>query len=67
MVSTEFTTTAQIEQTSATASQRKQRVAAALVALTLGGAILFAAGFAEIPALHNAAHDGRHAFAFPCH
>ena len=28
---------------------------------------MVAAGFAEMPQLHNAAHDGRHSAAFPCH
>lgn len=38
-----------------------------LAALILGGAILFAVGFAPMSAAHNAAHDTRHALAFPCH
>jgi cobalt transporter subunit CbtB len=29
--------------------------------------MLYGVGFAGPQALHNAAHDGRHAFAFPCH
>ncbi len=33
----------------------------------LGCTIVFAMGFAETPALHNAAHDGRHSAGFPCH
>jgi cobalt transporter subunit CbtB len=28
---------------------------------------LLGAGFAPIEVVHNAAHDTRHAFAFPCH
>ncbi len=53
------------------------RVRAALVAAFLGTFILLAAflgtfillgtGFAQPQALHNAAHDARHANAFPCH
>jgi cobalt transporter subunit CbtB len=39
----------------------------ALFAAVLGMALLFAAGFAETPALHNAAHDARHSAGFPCH
>lgn len=38
----------------------------ALVFVT-GLALLFAAGFAQASVLHDAAHDGRHAMAFPCH
>ena len=44
-----------------------QRVAAALVAFVLGVSILWLSGFAPISAVHNAAHDGRHVAAFPCH
>jgi cobalt transporter subunit CbtB len=34
-------------------------------ALILGVAMLFAVGFMDVA--HNAAHDTRHAIAFPCH
>jgi cobalt transporter subunit CbtB len=40
---------------------------AALVAALLGLFILYGVGFANPATLHNAAHDTRHAFAFPCH
>ncbi|VAW10047.1 hypothetical protein MNBD_ALPHA09-1505 [hydrothermal vent metagenome] len=40
-----------------------QAVAAGL----LGLFILWGTGFAQPDALHNAAHDTRHAFALPCH
>ena len=39
----------------------------ALVVTLLGAFLVFGAGFAPISAVHNAAHDSRHAFAFPCH
>ncbi|HKF71886.1 MAG TPA: CbtB-domain containing protein [Stellaceae bacterium] len=42
-------------------------VASALVATLLGAFLVLGAGFAPIAAVHNAAHDARHAFAFPCH
>jgi cobalt transporter subunit CbtB len=32
-----------------------------------GIALLFASGYAQATALHDAAHDQRHAMAFPCH
>ncbi len=38
----------------------------AFVAL-LGAAVLFVAGHAQSAALHDAAHDMRHATGFPCH
>lgn len=34
-------------------------------ALILGAAMLFAVGFMDVA--HSAAHDTRHAIAFPCH
>ena len=37
------------------------------VAIALGMIVLFGAGFAGPEVLHNAAHDVRHGFAFPCH
>ena len=40
---------------------------AALVAALLGLFMLYGVGFANPATLHNAAHDTRHAFAFPCH
>lgn len=34
----------------------------------LGGlTLLFASGYAQASVLHDAAHDQRHAMAFPCH
>lgn len=33
----------------------------------MGLALVFVAGFAQPELLHNATHDARHAFAFPCH
>jgi len=39
----------------------------AITAAFFGLFILWGAGFAQPGALHNAAHDTRHAFAFPCH
>lgn len=49
----------------ATAATRRKFTAALLAALGL--VIVFAAGFAPSEAVHNAAHDSRHSFAFPCH
>lgn len=49
------------------AAEPSQRAAAAAVALALGVFLLFGVGFAQPQVLHNAAHDARHAFTFPCH
>jgi cobalt transporter subunit CbtB len=43
------------------------RLAACAAALILGVALVFLVGFAQPSVLHNAAHDSRHALAFPCH
>lgn len=51
----------------ATAGIRSATLASALVATVLGAFLILGAGFAPISAVHNAAHDSRHAFAFPCH
>ena len=39
----------------------------ALMAILFGAFIVFGVGFAGPTTIHNAAHDVRHAFAFPCH
>ena len=49
------------------AADLQTRVTIALVAGLLGAFILLGAGFLQADVLHNAAHDARHAFAFPCH
>jgi cobalt transporter subunit CbtB len=36
-------------------------------AMLLGAVIVFATGFSHSSMAHNAAHDMRHANAFPCH
>ena len=39
----------------------------AVMAAVLGLFMLWGVGFSPISAVHNAAHDVRHAAAFPCH
>jgi len=36
-------------------------------AMAVGVVLLFVVGFAPMDVAHNAAHDARHSFAFPCH
>ena len=43
-----------------------RKLTTALLA-ALGLVIVFASGFAPSETVHNAAHDSRHSFAFPCH
>jgi len=38
-----------------------------MTAFLLGVVILYGAGFVQTSAVHNAAHDMRHAQGFPCH
>jgi cobalt transporter subunit CbtB len=38
-----------------------------VLAVLLGVFLVFGTGLSAISAVHNAAHDARHSFAFPCH
>jgi len=55
--------TIQLE-TRTTALSKPLQIACAII---LGSVILYGAGFVSTAAVHNAAHDVRHAHAFPCH
>ena len=39
----------------------------AILAIVFGAFIILGVGFSHSHTIHNAAHDARHAFAFPCH
>lgn len=58
-----------MEQTSQTISQTATTAAAipAVLAILLGVFLVFGTGFAHSDTIHNAAHDSRHSFSFPCH
>ena len=56
-----------MERTATFADSRSAVMGAATIAIVLGFFLVFAAGFANPEALHNAVHDVRHAAAFPCH
>ncbi|RXF73856.1 CbtB domain-containing protein [Hansschlegelia zhihuaiae] len=45
----------------------QSRAAPIFAALMLGIFVIAGAGFVSVPAVHNAAHDQRHAIGFPCH
>jgi len=49
------------------AIDRASVMPAAMAALVLGAVLVFGVGVAQPDVLHNAAHDARHAMAFPCH
>lgn len=55
------------ETTANTASSSLSRPLQLLGAFFLGAVIIFGTGFANIAAVHNAAHDTRHSQGFPCH
>ena len=55
--------TASTTEVSVSASQKSQILSAAI----LGFIIMIGVGLAPIEVAHNAAHDTRHSFAFPCH
>ena len=58
------------EQTAATVAStqvRTRAMTAALAAMAFGALIVATVGFAGAMEIHNAAHDSRHSFAFPCH
>jgi len=44
-----------------------QRLIAGSLALFIGMFLIAGTGFAQNVALHNGAHDTRHAIGFPCH
>jgi cobalt transporter subunit CbtB len=60
-----MTTTAQA--VSAASLSLSQRLVAGLFALFLGLTLIGGVGFASDMAIHNGAHDTRHALGFPCH
>lgn len=51
----------------ASSARRAYAVVPALAAAVLGLFLLWGVGFAGPSVIHNAAHDARHAAAFPCH
>ncbi len=51
----------------ASAATTARTAVAAFAAMLLGSFILYGVGFAQPQQIHDAAHDARHSFAFPCH
>ena len=56
-------------QTGISGGVSQSRILSATLLAIAGLGLLFLVGFTHGPnnALHNAAHDTRHAFTFPCH
>lgn len=49
------------------AAQRSAAKFPAILALILGLFMILGTGFVHSSTIHDAAHDTRHAFTFPCH
>lgn len=54
-------------QTHSLAHSRAAVALPAVLAVVFGLFLVWGTGFASPEALHNAAHDARHAMSFPCH
>jgi cobalt transporter subunit CbtB len=52
---------------SVTSLSLSQRLLAGVLSLILGLVLVGGVGFASDMAVHNGAHDTRHALGFPCH
>lgn len=48
-------------------SAKAETISSAMVAVLFGAFILYGVGFSPAQAAHDAAHDSRHAMAYPCH
>ena len=51
----------------ATSAVSASAVLGVVFAILLGSVLVYGVGFASPMTIHNAAHDSRHSFAFPCH
>ena len=58
---------AQVQAASALNLTLSQRLVAGVLALFIGLTLVVVVGFASDMAVHNGAHDTRHALGFPCH
>lgn len=50
-----------------TASILAQKLVPGVLAMIIGSFLVFGVGLANPAEIHNAAHDSRHSFSFPCH
>ena len=57
----------QVQATGVATLSVSQRLVAGVLALVIGLALVGGVGFASDMAIHNGAHDTRHALGFPCH
>jgi cobalt transporter subunit CbtB len=57
----------QVQTATITSLSFSQRLVGGVVALVFGLILVGGVGFAQDMAVHNGAHDTRHALGFPCH
>jgi cobalt transporter subunit CbtB len=57
----------QVQTASVASLSVSQRLIAGVLALFIGFVLVGGVGFASDMAIHNGAHDTRHALGFPCH
>lgn len=57
----------QVQTASVAGLSVSQRLIAGVLALFIGFVLVGGVGFASDMAIHNGAHDTRHALGFPCH
>lgn len=57
----------QVQTASVASLSVSQRLIAGVLALFIGFVLVGGVGFASDMAVHNGAHDTRHALGFPCH
>jgi cobalt transporter subunit CbtB len=57
----------QVQMASVASLSVSQRLIAGVLALFIGFVLVGGVGFASDMAIHNGAHDTRHALGFPCH
>ena len=58
---------AQVQTAQTVSLSLSQRLVAGVLALFIGLTLVVGVGFASDMAVHNGAHDTRHALGFPCH
>ena len=62
-----MTSTSQAIPSAPASVESAQGSTAAIAAALLGALLVYLAGFSSMEALHNGAHDARHAAGLPCH
>ncbi|MBM3575689.1 MAG: CbtB-domain containing protein [Alphaproteobacteria bacterium] len=55
------------EKTKTIQAAKIETLKAASLAFLLGVLLIYGIGFSHIEAVHDSAHDSRHALSFPCH